>query len=339
MALSKKENYLMAINHQLPERTPVFLYDNAVTGFCTNPGPWFEKGPLGGGYDGFGVRWVNEASGSGTPIPAPGEFILDSETIVDWKDIVKFPDVTAFDWEEYARTDLAGVDRNEVALDFGSGNGPYERLAALMGFEEALVAMAMEPEACSDLMSAIVDYKIQVVEMVAKYIKPDTFTNYDDFCTERGPFMSPAVFRELIKPHTKRYYDAVKAYDMIPIQHTCGFAEPLVEDFIDTGAVAWTSVQPTNDIVKLQKLYGDKLCFMGGFDTNGPAARIGASPEVIQEEVERCFRTYGPQGSFIMFAYKLVNTLDFGEFMTECMKVVGPSVECSYKYGDYKNMD
>ncbi|MBQ4046682.1 MAG: hypothetical protein II627_09530, partial [Lachnospiraceae bacterium] len=147
------------------------------------------------------------------------------------------------------------------------------------------------------------------------------------------------VFRELIKPHTKRYYDAVKAYDMIPIQHTCGFAEPLVEDFIDTGAVAWTSVQPTNDIVKLQKLYGDKLCFMGGFDTNGPAARIGASPEVIQEEVERCFRTYGPQGSFIMFAYKLVNTLDFGEFMTECMKVVGPSVECSYKYGDYKNMD
>lgn len=29
---------------------------------------------------------------------------------------------------------------------------------------------------------------------------------------------------EITKPHLKRYYDAVKAFDMIPIQHTCGYA-------------------------------------------------------------------------------------------------------------------
>lgn len=335
MALTKKENFMMAMDHKLPERTPVFLYDNAVTGFCTAPGPWFEKGPLGGGYDGFGVRWINPESGSGTPIPAPNEYILDSDTIVDWKKIVKFPDVTAFDWEEYAKAEVGNLDRNEMALDFGSGNGPFERLAALMGFEEALIAMSMEPEACSDLMSAIVDYKIQVIEQVAKYIKPDYFTNYDDYCTERGPFMSLDCFREIIKPHTKRYYDAVKAYDMQPIQHTCGFAEPLVQDFIDMGAQAWTSVQPTNDIVKLQKEYGDKLTFIGGFDTNGPAARIDATPEIIQKEVDRMFQSYGPQGGFIVFAYKLINTLDPQAFMDACMTVVGPSVEASYRYGRY----
>jgi hypothetical protein len=71
---------------------------------------------------------------------------------------------------------------------------------------------------------AIVDCKIEVVEQVAKYIKPDFFTNYDDFATERNLFMSTDSFCEIAKPHLKRYYDAVKAFDMIPIQHTCGYA-------------------------------------------------------------------------------------------------------------------
>ena len=331
MALSKKENFMMAMNHQIPERTPIFLYDCAVTGFCTGPGPWFEKGPIGGGYDGFGVRWLNAESGSGAPMAAPGEFILDSDTIVDWKKIVKFPDVGKFDWEEYAKQDLAGIDRGEMVVDFGSGNGPFERLAALMGFEEALIAMALEPDACYELVGAIVDYKIQVVEQVAKYIKPDMFTNYDDVATELGLFMSPDAYREIIKPHTKRYYDAIKAFDMMPIQHTCGYATDLVQDFIELGAQAWTSVQPTNDIVALQEQYGDQLTFMGGFDTNGPAAREDASPEIIQAEVERCFDTYGPRGSFILFAYKLLNTTDPEVFMAECMKVIGPAVAYSYK--------
>ena len=94
---------------------------------------------------------------------------------------------------------------------------------------------------------AIVDCKIEVVEQVAKYIKPDFFTNYDDFATERNLFMSTDSFREITKPHLKRYYDAVKAFDMIPIQHTCGYATDLVQDFIDVGAQCWTSAQPTND--------------------------------------------------------------------------------------------
>lgn len=338
MAMSKKELFMTAMNHGKPERTPVFLYDNVVTGFCTGIGPWFEKGPVGGGYDGFGILWENPESGGGAPVPAPGSFYLDSDNICDWRDIVKFPDVDAFDWEAEAARELAEVDRDEMIVDFGSGNGPFERLAALMGFEEACIAMAIEPEACYELIGAIVDYKIQIVEKVAKYYKADTFTNYDDYCTERGPFMSPEVFRELIKPHTKRYYDAIREHGMIPIQHTCGFAEPLVQDFIDMGAQAWTSVQPTNDIVRLQKEYGDQLTFMGGFDTNGPASREDATPEMIDYEVRRALREYGPQGSFIVFAYKLINTTDPEVFMNECMKVVGPFIEYSHQYGDYSNL-
>lgn len=325
MALSTKENYLAVMDHKKGDWTPVYLVDNAGVGFCVEIGPWFEKGPVGGGYDGFGVRWVNPTSGAGTPIPAPGEFLLDSETIVDWKKIIHFPNVNDYDWEGISKAELAKIDRNEMCVDFGSGNGPYERLAALMGLEEALVAMAVEPEACADLINAIVDYKIQVVDKVAKYYKPEFWTNYDDVATERGLFMSPECYRELIKPATKRYYDAVKAYGIKPIQHTCGYAQDLIEDFIEIGAVAWTPVQPTNDIVGLQKKYGDRFTIIGGFDSNGPASQVGASDELIFTETKRCIDEYSPQGSYVFFGFRLLNTSSNEEYAAECGRVLGPA--------------
>lgn len=326
MALSIKDNYLTAMDHKKPDFVPVFGVDCAGVGFCVGIGPSFEKGPVGGGYDGFGVRWVNPASGGGTPIPAPGEFILDSETIVDWKKLVKFPDVENFDWEGFSRAELENVDRNEMVVDFGSGNGPYERLASLMGFEEALVAMYTEPGACLDLMNAIVDYKIQVIEKVAKYYHPEFWTNYDDVATERDLFMSPDMYRSLIKPPTKRYFDAVRAYGMRPIQHTCGYAETIVEDMIDTGAEAWTIVQPTNDINGIIEKYGDRFTIIGGYDSNGEPGAVNASDEVIEQEVIRDIDTYSKKGSYIFFGFRLLNTTDTAEYAAECGRVLAPAI-------------
>lgn len=337
MSISKRENFIMAMDHKKPVWTPINFVDNAEVGFALGPGPWFEKGPIGGGYDGFGVRWLNPTSGGGAPIPAPNESILDSENIQDWKKIVKFPNVNDFDWADYAKAELAPYDRKEVAIDFGSGNGPYERLAALMGFEEALIALHEEPEACYELMGAIVDYKIQVIEKVAKYYKADYFTNYDDVATEKGPFMSPSTFRALIKPQTKRMFDAVKAYGMQPIQHTCGYAEQFIEDFIDIGAQAWTSVQPTNDIVKLIQKYGDKITIMGGFDTNGRAAQVDATDEEIIKEIHRTIDTYGPLGSFIFLGYKLSESIDPDVIMAEGIRVMGAAMEYSLKVAGIKH--
>ena len=89
MALTPRENYLNALNHKETEWTPVFIADCAGVGFAAGPGPWIEKGPFGGGYDGFGVRWVTPSSGGGAPIPAPNEFMLDLDNITNWKNIIK----------------------------------------------------------------------------------------------------------------------------------------------------------------------------------------------------------------------------------------------------------
>ena len=48
---------------------------------------------------------------------------------------------------------------------------------------------------------------------------------------------------------------------------------------IDCGWAAWSSVQPSNDICHLIETYGDRFGFIGGYDTNGLAAREDASDD------------------------------------------------------------
>lgn len=330
MALTQKENYLKVLNHEKPEFIPCAQIATLQVGFGGNGGMiTFEKGPEGGGYDGFGVRWVCPPSGSGQPIPAPGEFILDSETVVDWKKLVKFPDIAHFDWEEAARVELALGDPNTQAVDFGSGNGPYERLGSLMGFEEALIAMACEPEATQELLDAITDFKIQTIEYVAKYYHADLFTNFDDIATERNLFMSPEMYCDMIKPCHKRINDAARAYGMIPIQHTCGKSDSVVKDMIETGAAAWQAVQPTNDIRAILEEYGDQFTIIGGYDTNGKPGRSDATEEEVREEVRRCFRDYSDLPGYIFFGFFIVNSLDPHAMYRAMAPLVDEAAKCS----------
>jgi uroporphyrinogen-III decarboxylase len=255
--------------------------------------------------DGFGVRWEASGSAAGQRLPAPGEFIL--KDITQWKKTIAIPNVEQYDWQKFVEQESAlfGVDRDRQAVMFVSSNGVWERLASLMGFEEAMIAMMEEPDAVNELFTSITDYKIRVAEKAATYYKADVFYYADDIATERNLFMSPETYRKLIKPHHKRLYDAVKNLGMIPVQHTCGHAEICVEDYIEIGVAAWSSVQPSNNIAGLLDKYGDRICFEGGFDSIGKPGRSDASVEEVIAEVERCFRDYGGRKGYIFWGFVL----------------------------------
>jgi hypothetical protein len=168
-----------------------------------------------------------------------------------------------------------------------------------------MIAMMEEPEACNELFTVITDFKIKQAEKAAKYYKADTFTNFDDIATERNLFMSPETYRKLIKPHHTRLNKAVIDLGMLPIQHTCGHAELCVADYIETGAAAWNTVQPTNDLAGILDKYSDKFALEGGYDMNGKPGRPDATVPEIIAEVERCFRVYGVKKGYIFMGMNL----------------------------------
>ena len=115
----------------------------------------------------------------------------------------------------------------------------------------------------------------------------------------------------MIKPHHKRFAQECIKRGVKPIYHCCGHAERIVEDMIDCGWVAWTSVQISNDIEGLIEKYGDRFGFIGGYDSNGAPASINATHDEIVTEVKRCMDTYGKyHKGYCFFGFRYVDSLD-----------------------------
>lgn len=310
--MNNRENYLALLNHEKTEWVPNIFTDVVM---CGGQFETFENGPMAGGLDGFGCNWIPTASAGGQPALDPTIKIVDD--ILNWEDNVVFPDLDAFDWQALADQQLADPDRSNKVVEYHTWNSIFLRFAHLLGFEDALCAMYEEPEASADLMDAICDYKIRLIERVDKYFKPDAFINYDDVATERSLFMAPDIYRNLIKPRHKRMNDAAIAYGMMPQQHCCGYCTEIIPDFIDEGSVAWQAAQPTNDIANIIETYGDKISVIGGYDTQGRPGLPGVTNEEIIEEVNRCMREYGKFGRAYGFFGFFLGSFEDPEIMAK----------------------
>jgi len=296
-SLSPKENFLACLRHEKVEYTPSESNDIAIIG-----GPAIDRGVP----DGFGVPWSSSDTAANAMIPEPGNFLLADVT--EWKKAVTFPDVDSYDWEGTAAAELAQVDRDKLVVEIFNGCSLYERLAALMGFENALIAMAEEPEATYELAEAIAEHRIRMIEHYAKYYTPDVYVHFDDVATEKNLFMSPKTYRELIAPHHTKIAQAALNCGMIPVQHTCGYATDILDVMIEEGNYAWHAVQPTNDLEKLIPQYEGRFTFIGGFNTNGAAAYESASEEALRAEVRRSIESYGRFGYGYIFFGTVVTT-------------------------------
>lgn len=292
--MTERENVLLVYNHKKPQWTPIWMEAIHVAGWASN-----ERATLGPkindrvSLDSFGCQW--DVS-HGASCPVAGNFIL--EDICDWREVVKFPEPKKWNWEQIYQMEMGSYDGTKAVVYFCE-EGLFDRLTALMGFENALISLVTEPEECYAFFSRLADYKVELIECAAKYIKPDVVMYTDDLAKMDGLFMSPETYRELIKPHHARIIQAIKDNGMIPEQHTCGKFVDILDDYVEMGVESLYPIQPSNDIEAIQKKYGDRVVINGGFDSQGPAGRDDASEETIREEARRMANTYAVNGGYI----------------------------------------
>jgi uroporphyrinogen decarboxylase len=82
--------------------------------------------------------------------------------------------------------------------------------------------------------------------------------------------MSPATWRNLIKPHLARVFEVGKKRGLPVAYHCCGSLRPIIPDLIEIGLDVLNPVQgncPGMDPFELKKAYGKSISFMGGLDT------------------------------------------------------------------------
>jgi uroporphyrinogen decarboxylase len=123
-----------------------------------------------------------------------------------------------------------------------------------------------------------------------------------DLGTQLSPFISPRMYRELLKPVESRIMAYIRS--LAPKAklwfHSCGAVSDLIDDFIDIGVEILNPVQPLAtgmDSFTLKKRYGDRLCFHGGIDLQ---EALPGSGEDVRREVETRISALGPGGGYIL---------------------------------------
>jgi len=259
-------------------------------------GPPVVERSYSAGKDAFGVLWALEDGVQCGTYPA-----LGGHPIADlraWRGRIEIPDIDALDWEQI-RLRADAVNRTESLVCGFVEMGLFERTYLLLGMEEALMAYVSEPDLMMELVSAIADYKISLIERFDEAADLDMVWYGDDWGTQNDLFLPPDTWRRILRPHTQRIYDCLKARHIIINQHSCGKIESVFSDMVEMGADVWNPCQPCNNLAALKKEFAGRICCFGGIDSQFGLDRPDVTPREVRMEVRKRMDQLAAAGGYI----------------------------------------
>jgi uroporphyrinogen decarboxylase len=123
----------------------------------------------------------------------------------------------------------------------------------------------------------------------------------DDLGTQRGPLVSPRLYRKHIKPWHAEFAALGNAFGIPVAIHSCGSSSWAFEDFIEIGINVVDTLQPEAANMApayLKQRYGDRLAFHGCISTAGPLA-YGTVDEVV-DNVRETLAVMMPGGGYAL---------------------------------------
>jgi hypothetical protein len=254
--VTPKENFNLFMERKEFYWVPNISYDfNKI--FPEDVIPDCKAVSFSGGLDSFGVEWIPVKSNLNLPaLVKPGNPKLTD--ITKWEDVIEFPDVASWDWASGRKAFDKALYPERVNLGY-CPNGFFERLLALMDFENAAMALLDEPECVAAFFEKMADYNISLIEHYKKYFAIDIVWVSDDWGSQRAPFFSKNIVREIIVPAYKRVVDRAHEIGVYIITHSCGHIETLVPEIIELGTDIWQPQVEINPIIDIISEYGEKL--------------------------------------------------------------------------------
>lgn len=236
----------------MPTSREMFMAVNRVYGTHLGRGSGVDL------LDVFGVQWEYVPSAGGSMV-RPGVPLLDD--VNRWREVIPLPDIDAWDWEGEAReTKLDPRFSHEVSFVNGFW---FERLISFMDFMGAAMALIDDEQidAVKDLFQTMTDLGCRLVDKICTYYPlVDLINIHDDWGSQKAPFFSEEVARELFVPYMKQLTDHVHSWGRKCTLHSCGHTEDRVECYIDGGFDFWAP-QTMNNVRELYERFGDRIIF------------------------------------------------------------------------------
>lgn len=334
--MNSRERVLKAINHEQPDRPPIFatltpqvaeklaselnLPKEAPFDSFLSPRMSHNELLTGLGNDCVGIAAcypknfpsrlerdgtiVNEWGMIFKPVGLYNEFAaypLSHINTVDDLDNHEFPDPFA-EGRYDAAIKLISKYSKDYAIVANLECLFFEIAWYLVGLEKFLMDLIMEKEYTLALMDRILDINTEIGKQLIQ-IGADVIWTGDDFGTQQGMMMSPELWRKVFKPRIKKTIDKFRKLnpDIKVAWHSCGSIVPIIPDFIEIGVDILNPIQPLAkgmDPKFLKETYGNSLTFFGGIDIQ-QLLPMG-TPEQVKNEVKRIANILGKGGGYIV---------------------------------------
>lgn len=330
--MNSKERVLTAINHEEPDKVPIdawlapevseviikllnidiskdrfamakalghdMLYTNI--GMCDGFNSIYREDRKVGEnlyQDLWGIKWRKKSHKYGSYC----EFAEHPLANIKNYDNYKWPDpLNSLKKEIEMYRKLIEKDGKEYAILGGVACTMLEASWYLRGLENFMMDLITNKDFAIELLDKTMNYHLTVSKKLVE-MGVDIIWWGDDISNERGPYFSPKLYRELIKPRYAYMIQEVKKINKnIKIAyHTDGKIDWALDDLVEIGIDILNPLQPdVNDVEAIKKKYGKKLTFWGNVDTRSVMSN-GSCSDVV-EEVKNVIKTLAPGGGLIL---------------------------------------
>ena len=270
-----------AFYSKLGNHINMVCYDGYLSEVPGKPGYW---------RDDFGVLW--NRNGADKDIGVIEGRVLKSTD----RSSYKFPEID----EAKIRKEYEDMIKNaEDKFCFGAiGFSMYERAWTLRGIEDLLADMIEAPEFVEDLLDAITEHNLKIIDIGLEY-NIDGFHFGDDWGQQKGLIMGPNYWRKFIKPRMATMYARIKSKGLIVSQHSCGDIQEIMPDLIDIGLDIYQTFQPEiYNMREIKQKFGNNLTFWGGISTQ--RLLPFATPEEVKKVTRETIKIMGKNGGYIV---------------------------------------
>ncbi|HEY3377224.1 MAG TPA: uroporphyrinogen decarboxylase family protein [Armatimonadota bacterium] len=187
-----------------------------------------------------------------------------------WEELIKpklTPERSRINFEGYREAKRLAAERNRFFC--WSGVNVFEMMHPVCGHEYMLMGMLDDPEWVEDMVTTYSNLTVALQEILfAEEGYPDGIWYYEDMGFKERPFVSPAMYTEIIKPGHVKTIGFAHSHNMPVIMHSCGFVEPLLPGMVDAGidCLQVIEVKAGMDPIRIHRNFGDRLSLMGGID-------------------------------------------------------------------------
>jgi uroporphyrinogen decarboxylase len=200
----------------------------------------------------------------------------------------------------------------------------------LRSFENFMIDLLLNKEFAHALLRRVTDYQkaryARFLELVGDALDVVLFA--DDLAGQEGMFISPPIYREMIKPYHAELMEWIEARTKAPVLfHSCGSVLPILDDYVDIGLTILNPVQVSAkgmDTAALKKRYGQRITFWGAIDTHHVLPK--GAPDDVRAEVRRRVADLGQDGGYVVAAVHTIQAdVPAENIIAMCREVTDPS--------------